>query len=345
MKKKKRTSIKDIAEKLKVSVTTVSFVLNGKAKERRISEEVTQKILDYVEKINYKPNQLAQSLRTGNSNLLVFMVEDISNPFFAKLARIVEDKAYQKGYKVLFCSNDNDDKKSRELIELFVERQVDGFIINPSAGIEKDIVSLINQNIPVVIFDRYFPGLDVSYVGIDNESASISGVDHLAENGYKSIGFITIGTTQTQMQGRLEGYKKGIKKYGMPEKFLEIPFYSSYEAKGKSLIKDFLIDNPHIDSLLFATNYLTRIGLEVIKENDLQGRFGLLTFDDNELFKISTPAISAICQPMEEMSATVMDLLLKRINYSEPVPYTTSHIELDTTLEVRESTLFKKASF
>ena len=102
--KNKKISIKDIASELGVSVTTVSFVLNNKAEEKRISKEVTKKVLAYVEKVNYKPNSLAQSLRTGQSKILVFMVEDISNLFFAQLARLIEDLAYKKGYKVLFCS-------------------------------------------------------------------------------------------------------------------------------------------------------------------------------------------------------------------------------------------------
>ena len=112
--KKKRISIKDIAAHLNISVTTVSFVLNGKAEEKHISKALTEKVLKYVQEVNYTPNQIAQSLRTGQSKILVFMVEDISNLFFAQLARLIEDLAYKKGYKVLFCSNDNDDKKSIE---------------------------------------------------------------------------------------------------------------------------------------------------------------------------------------------------------------------------------------
>ena len=100
--KNKKISIKDIASELGVSVTTVSFVLNNKAEEKRISKEVTKKVLSYVEKVNYKPNSLAQSLRTGKSKVLVCMLEDISNDFFAKLARHIEDIAYKKVTKSYF---------------------------------------------------------------------------------------------------------------------------------------------------------------------------------------------------------------------------------------------------
>lgn len=161
--KNKRHSIKDIAAAIGVSVTTVSFVLNGKAQEKKISKAVTEKILKYVEKIKYKPNQIAQSLRTGKSKIIVFMVEDISNYFFAKLARIIEDIAYEKGYKVLFCSNENNDDRSIDLIDLFKDRQIDGYIIIPSAGILPKIKELIDDGIPVILFDRYFPDLDSIY--------------------------------------------------------------------------------------------------------------------------------------------------------------------------------------
>ncbi|MEH6408556.1 MAG: LacI family DNA-binding transcriptional regulator, partial [Leeuwenhoekiella sp.] len=205
--KKKRPSLKDIAAKLNVSITTVSFVLNGKGKEKKISDEVIKKILDYIEVINYKPNLVAQSLRTGKTKIIVFMVEDISNYFFAKLARIIEDIAYDKDYKVLFCSNENDDKRSRELIDLFYERQVDGFIIIPSTGIKDDIKGLINNNVPVVLFDRYFDDLQTNHVIINNEKASYEATQHLIENGYKNISFITTDVQQTQMLDRLKGYE------------------------------------------------------------------------------------------------------------------------------------------
>ncbi len=337
--KKKRVSIKDIAKHLNVSVTTVSFVLNGKAKEKRISEEVTNKILDYVKKINYKPNQLAQSLRTGQSKILVLMVEDISNYFFSKLARVFEDLAYEKGYKVLFCSNENSDKKSIELIDLFNERQVDGFIIIPSAGIENKIKSLQQQNIPVVLLDRFFEGMEIGYVGIDNRYASRQGIDHLNMNGFNSPAFVSIDVQQTQMLGRLEGYQEAAKEYSFKEKKLLLPYNLKSNEQGREILKKFFNENPELDSILFATNYLTQLGLEVLK-NDFPEKIhqlGIITFDDNALFSICTPAITAICQPIENMAKETMNILFQLIN--KPTQSTGFQNKiLKTSLEVREST-------
>src|SRR5687767_15897093 len=95
--KKKRSSIVDIARELNISITTVSFILNGKAREKRISSELVEKVLKFVEEVNYVPNQLAKSLRTGKTNIVGLIVEDISNVFFANIARLIEENANKRG--------------------------------------------------------------------------------------------------------------------------------------------------------------------------------------------------------------------------------------------------------
>jgi LacI family transcriptional regulator len=340
--KKKRPSIKDIATKLNVSVTTVSFVINGKAKEKRISDELIKRVQEYIKEINYKPNQLAQSLRTGKSKIIVFMVEDISNYFFAKLARIIEDIAYEKGYKVLFCSNDNKDEKSVELINLFKDKQVDGFIIIPSSGIRSTIKDLIEENIPVVLFDRYFTDLETNYVIIDNEDAAFKATEHLIKNGFKNIAFITTDVEQTQMLARLNGYINGVTNHDLKENLLKIPYNRKSSAR-KSIIKDFLESNPDLDSIFFATNYLTQDGLSVIKENfpDSINELGLITFDDNTLYEICTPSISAVAQPLNEIGQNLMDLMLKLLQDPQgKLPI--NKIVLKAQLQTRMSTLAKK---
>ncbi|HJP64174.1 MAG TPA: LacI family DNA-binding transcriptional regulator, partial [Mucilaginibacter sp.] len=152
---KKKLSIVDIANQLNISKTTVSFILNGRAKEKRISDEVVEKVLKFVKEVEYKPNSLAKSLRTGKSNTIGLMVEDISNHFFANIARLIEDKAYENGYKLTYCSTDNKTEKTREMIAMFRDRHVDGYIIAPPEGIEDDIAQLISEGFPVVLFDRY----------------------------------------------------------------------------------------------------------------------------------------------------------------------------------------------
>ncbi|PWB26009.1 LacI family DNA-binding transcriptional regulator [Flavobacterium sp. HTF] len=340
--KKKPVSIRNIAEELKISVTTVSFVLNGKAKEKHISKELTKKVLDYAKLINYRPNQIAQSLRTGKSKILVFMVEDISNNFFSKLARIFEDIAYEKGYKVIFCSNENDDEKSNELINLFKYRQVDGFIIVPSPGIKNTIEELVQDHIPVVLLDRFFEELDCNSVVIDNVQASFDATKHLVNNKFTNIGFITTASDQSQMKGRLSGYEKAVLEMGLKPNTLQIPFNEIIKGKGKDYIYNFLQQNKDLDAVFFATNYLAQSGLEVFKEHNpkLVKDLGIIAFDDNDMFKIYDPSITSVSQPLEEISAKLMDLMLPLLKKKDG--HEINHkVMLKTELIIRESSLLK----
>ncbi len=133
----KALSIKDIALKANVSITTVSFIINGKAKEKAISDAVIKKVQQIIIDSGYKPNQIARSLRTGNSNIIGLIIEDISNSFFSKIARLIEDKAYKKGYKIIYSSTENNVDKAKELINMFKSRKVDAYIISPIKGSRK----------------------------------------------------------------------------------------------------------------------------------------------------------------------------------------------------------------
>ncbi|MAW95418.1 MULTISPECIES: LacI family DNA-binding transcriptional regulator [unclassified Leeuwenhoekiella] len=341
--KQKRPSITDISKALNVSITTISFVLNGKGEERKISKEVIEKIEKYAEKINYRPNQVAQSLRTGKSKILVFMVEDIGNSFFAKIARIIEEIAYKKDYKVLFCSNENNDERSRELITVFHERQVDGFIIIPSAGIEADIQNLIKAGKPVVLGDRYFQNLPSHYVTINNYDASKNGTKHLIANNYKNIAFITIDTNQIQMLDRTRGYEDAVKEAGLPSRILRLPFDEINKGKGFAKIETLVAQDIDLDAVFFSTNYLTQGALEIIKNFNPQliAKLGILTFDDNEFFRINTPSISAVAQPLQEMAEEMMRIMFKLLKSKEkeiPLIQTV----LDAKLIPRDSSLAKK---
>ena len=118
----KPASIKDIASKANVSITTVSFILNGKAEKMRISKAVIERVQAVIKEFEFKPNQIARSLRTGNTKTIGLIVEDISNPFFASIARKIEDKAYKKGYKISYSSTENDVAKAKDLIIAAIEQ-------------------------------------------------------------------------------------------------------------------------------------------------------------------------------------------------------------------------------
>lgn len=322
----KRVSIKDIARQAGVVPSTVSFVLNGKAKEMRISDEVVNKIKLLVEQTGYEPNRTAVSLRTGRTKILGLIVEDISNVFFAKLAKIIEDEAYAIGYKILYCSTENNDEKGRELIKMLLHQQVEGFLITPSSGMDKEINRLVDQKKPVVLMDRYFPGLNIPYVLVDNYAGVKEGMEHLLNKGYKEIAFINVDINQVQMQERELAYRETMKALGKSDDellILRLPYKLS-PASAVETISKFIKNAKNMDAVFFATNYLGVYGLESIKNLKLSipRDLAVICFDDHDIFRLYTPEITIIKQPIEEIATTAIRLLISEIenkhNVEEP---------------------------
>ncbi len=334
---KKKISITDIAKELNVSITTVSFILNNKAKNR-ISEEVIKKVQDYVKKVGYQPNQLAQGLRTGKSKIIVFMVEDISDAFFSSIARLMEEKAYQNGYKLIFCSTENDKDKAKDLIRLFKDRQVDGYIITPPADFEQEIQDLIEEGFPLVLFDRYFEELDVSHVVIDNQESAFKSVKTLVEGGYRQIGCVTLESTQSQMRDRLAGYEKAVDLYDLPKNIFKVSFKDFKSHRSDELIEEYLKENPHLDALFFATNYLAKSGLKVLKKQGIKipEQMGVVSFDDSDVFELYSPTITSLSQPIESIADKLMEIMLKQLTTPKGKDKII-HAELPGSLMVRES--------
>lgn len=336
---KKRISIHDIARELNLSAATISFVLNGKARENRIPPETENRIVKYLEKVQYQPNRLAKGLRTGKTNTIGMLVEDISDSFFSAIARIVEENASNEGYTIFNASTENDPEKITHLLKVFRERQVDGYIMAPTPGIERHIEQLMEDGIPVVLFDRYFSGLKTYNVVVDNSGGVYNAASHLSENGCDHIGLVTLDSEQVQMDERLKGYLKFVNEMQRTPLVLKVAYNSEHHKKNEN-IRSFLQEHGQLDGLVFATNYLTLSGLEVLNElgYSIPGDVAVIGFDDNTHFKLISPAISAVAQPIEIMSKTVIQQLIKKLSSKEQL-LVKETITLPTTLVIRESSV------
>lgn len=321
-----------------VSPTTVSFVLNGKGREKRISTEVIKRVEDIVSKMEYRPNQMARGLRTGETKTIGLMVEDISNHFFATLAKVIEDEAHRYGYEVLFCSTEDKDDRAVSLLRMLKHRQVDGFVLTPTVALLSDIKGLLSEDKTFVLIDRYFPSLPTSYVVINNLLGAYMATSHLLKCGYKRPAIVTTASKQLQMKERKEGFMKALEEYGVrPGDYTElaIPFH---ETKGKAVesIAHFL-STVEPDGVFFATNYLGIYGLEAIRKLDWEvpSKLGIVCFDDHAAFRLYRPGITCVAQPMQKIGACVMKALMKGIK--EDKKSTLSQYILEPELIIRES--------
>lgn len=337
----KGISIKDIAQQAGVSPTTVSFVLNGKGKEKRISEQVSKRILKIATKLKYKPNQLARGLRTGKTKTIGLIVEDIANSFFSNVAKVVEDEADKYGYKVLFGSTEDNEEKAKGLLEVLRYRQVDGYIITPTLNLDKEIASLQK---PVVLMDRYFPDVtNFNYVVVDNFQGAFVAVSHMVEQGYKKIAIITTTSTQIQMQQRMEGFVDALKKHNLPagkNMIKRLPFDLDRPGFTQEITK-YLQNNKDLDAVFFATNYLGICGIESIRSLGLQigTDLGMVSFDDHDIFRLLNPAITCVAQPVEEIGKKLIQLLIDEMDNNSVTPM---QVVLPLELRKRESTVMKE---
>lgn len=338
----KSISLKEISRLAGVSSSTVSLILNGKARQVRISEKLEKKVIAIAKKAGYSPNQLAISLRTGKSNILGLIVESISGHFFASLARVIEDEADKYGYRVVYCSTENDGIKGSELIRMLSHRQVDGYLITPVKGMEQEISLLATMGKPLVLIDSYFPEINVPAVMVDNYGGVKKGMTHLLKKGFKKIAYITIDLDLEQMKLREKAYRDALTEAGIRfnRKYeLKVPYTPEKDILIEK-IRDFLINLKNPDAVFFATNYLGIAGLESCRRAGIRipEDLALVSFDDEDLFRLYPPGITSIQQPVEAIAKTAIELLIRQIGTGNKKPRP-SVILLPPRLIVRGSTM------
>lgn len=337
----KRVSLKDVAREAGISTSAVSFILNGRADEMRISEDLQKKVKIIAEKLGYTPNQIAVSLRTGQSKLIGLVVESIAGHFFGVLAKIIEEQAAAAGYKLLYSSTENKAQRGIEILRMFSQHQVDGYLITPAKGMEKEIEYIARHNKPLVLIDSYFPNDNISHVLADNYRGTMMGMEHLFDRGYRNILFVTVKLPMIQMEERRRAFKDALQARhikGINDKILELPFNSSSEEIATQVEK-FLKARPRADAIFFATNYLGIYGLEAIQQAGLSmpKDIAMICFDDHDLFRLFPGGITAIRQPIPEIAKTAIQLLIAQLEAGTE-KQACEKLELSPTLIARGST-------
>jgi LacI family transcriptional regulator len=193
---------------------------------------------------------------------------------------------------------------------------MDGFLITPSPGLEEDIKMLKEEHRAVVLIDRYFPGLDTSYVTVDNYKGALDATNYLLSKGHKNIGLVTIDSEQVQMQNRFNGFADAMAGKGLvvkEENILRLSFQMGH-SESVSRICAF-ISSAKPEAIFFTTNYLGVYGLESIRINGLNmpADLGMVCFDDHDLFRLGSPAVSVVAQPIEAIARQAVISLIDQL--------------------------------
>ena len=308
-------TLDDIAKKAKVSVTTVSRVLNSKNKKYRISDETQKRVLKAAGMLHYRPNELARGLRLKKTHTIGLIVPDISNPFFASVTRIIQTSAYKLGYSLIVCNTDENIKTEVEQVELLRSKGIDGFIIMPVGVYSKHIQALIADQVPFVLLDRSFDDIKINSVVVDNYSGAYNAIEHLVKYGHRRIAIIQgLANTYTN-NARVKGYMDVLTSYGIPIDQKLIVGKDFRKENGYVETKLLLnLENP--PTAIFTSSDLITLGaLQAIMEEELNipDDISLVAFDDTEFAPFLVTPLTSVNQPKELMGEISVKILIEDI--------------------------------
>lgn len=337
MKSGKAASIYDVARESRVSVFTVSAVVNNKSHVRK---KLRERVEAAIQKLNYRPNLLARSLAKQKTHTIGMIVPDIANPFFPMVVRGAEDAAQKRGYNLLLCNSDDTQVKEENALELLLSKRVDGILLTKAASdITPSLLEMIQKmNIPVVLVMRTFPRISKDAIITDDYQGAYDAVCHLARAGRKRIALIGGPMKVSNGKARYEGFRDALKANGLaydPKLTLEGDYRmeSGYRA-GHLLLS-------HRPDGLYVANYLMTVGvLKAAEEMGLRcpEDFGLVSFDDYPWLGIFRPRLTTVELPKYQLGSEAAELLLERVaGKSGPAVLR----KLAPELRVRESCGFK----
>jgi LacI family transcriptional regulator len=334
----KAASIYDVAREARVSVFTVSAVVNHKS---HVGKKLRQRVELAIRKLNYRPNLLARSLAKQKTHTIGMIVPDISNPFFPMVVRGAEDAAQKRGYNLLLCNSDDTQEKEENALELLLSKRVDGILLTKAiCDLSPPLRQLVQEmKVPIVLVMRTFPKISRDAVITDDYRGAYEAVCHLARSGRKRIGLIGGPRKVSNGKARWEGFRDALKDNNLdldPNLVIDGDYRmeSGYRA-GNLLLS-------HRPDGVYVANFLMTVGLlKAAEEMGLRcpEDFGLVSFDDYPWLGIFHPKLTTVELPKYQLGQEAVELLLDRIAGNDGPGVLK---KLQPELRVRESCGFKQ---
>jgi len=329
------SNLKDIAKKLNISVSTVSRVVNNK---QYVKPKTREMVVQALNELNYRPNQVARSLKNKITRTIGIMVPDISEDFFAYVIKGVDSVLSKNGYTIVLCDTGENPEKEELYLNLLLEKQIDGVILATVCKEHKTINKLIGYGVPIIFIDN-LPKIKSNYdsVIIDNSKASYIATEHLINLGHKNIGIIVGKLDETTGYERLIGYKKALEdnKIDVDERLIRVGDFK--EKSGHENMKSLLDSNDYLTALYVASSKMTYGAIKAIKEKGLKipEDISLVGFDIHDISGLISPSITTILQPEEHIGKVAAELMMKRL--FEPDERLSQKIVLEPEILIRDS--------
>jgi Transcriptional regulators len=335
---KPKITLKDIARELEVSISTVSKALKN---SEEISRDTKEKVQAFAKLYNYKPNNIAISLKNKRTKNIGVVIPDIVHHFFTTVIRGIEKYANAKGYNVIVCLSEESFDKEVINMEMLANGSIDGFIMSLSSETQQKgdfnhLKEVTDQGIPVVLFDRITNEIDCDKVIIDDELGAYMATKKFIEQGKKNIALITTDDYLSVSKARTQGYLKALKesKLGVDEsKILRMP---SMEMDEKG-IKDFF-DTHKVDAVLCVNEIFAVYSMRLAQQKGLKipEDIAFIGFTDGLLSKYANPSLTVVSQHGEKMGEVSAMLLIDKVESEEEEETYQTKI-LEPTLVIRDS--------
>lgn len=330
-----KITIKDIAKKAGVSIATVSYVIN---KSRPVSPDLAGRVQAAIDEIGYYPDVNARSLKSKRTCTIGLIVPDNANPFFAEIAKGVEDAGFEAGFSVLLCNSNAMMERELAYINLLASKRVDGVIFAPTTSSIQPVKRIVDLGIPVAVFYRETGGLDIDSIRIDNVDASYRATRYLIDLGHREIACIRPLSMETPSGRRVDGFQRAMQEAGLSLSTELMPHGNNRISGGEAAVRQ-LLESGKRFSAIFSTNDAMAIGaMRALQDagRRIPGDVSVIGFDDITLARYYEPPLTTIAQPKQEAGTLAVQCILERVEKKHIAG--PREFILETTLIERRST-------
>ena len=319
----KRPTRKDVAVLAKVSVATVSYVVNGGP--RPVAPETRQRVLDAVERLGYRPHAIARSLKTGNTHTVALLVQSLIEPFTGYFVNAIERCLDKHGYELILASSHEDREREKRLLDVLAARSIDGLLYIPVSNKDPEpVLSIIDEGIPVIFVDRYIPEVPADVVMTDNVAAATRLTNYMLDQGRRRILCISFSDEASSALDRVEGFRQTLQARNLPvdDSMILVAAYAT-----DMVFEDHLM--AHIeqhglpDSIFCTTNDLLVRTIKTLRKHniDVPGQVlvggGFVHSPWNDLLE---PPVPLVHQDFEAMAHHAVEYLVERLRGTNPPP-------------------------
>ena len=316
--RRKRASMREVADLADVAISSVSRVLSG---HPDVSADMRDRVLDAVRQLEYEPDFLAQSLRRGATLSVGYVVGDISNPLISSITSGAESVLRSGGYSMLLMNSENDAELDAAHIRFFQARRVDGMILSLASERRQETLDILDQvDVPVIMVDRDVDAdLDASIVRNDHRAGMRAAIGHLLDLGHRRIALITGALDLWPVRERIAGMAEAVTAHGVQDETISLIGSLSAEHGARS-VEQLLAMEPRPTAIVAGGNQVLAGCIRALQRNSIRipDDMSLVTCDEVDLSELHAPPIASVARDTLLLGRTAAELLLERIGGGEP---------------------------